>query len=239
MQPLVTVVIPFYNDPYVDQAINSALLQTYAQVEIIVVDDGSLQYAERATRYQPRIYYLSKANGGTATALNHGIKYASGKYIAWLSSDDLFYPDKIKHQVQYMEERGAHISFTNFDYIDAFNSVTKHRAAATFHNVIEFYESFFRINPINGCTVMMSRKMLDVVGCFDESLPFTHDLDLWYRAMLAGFEFHYIDTSLTAYRWHDAMGTMRHRDAIIHEVASTNGRYHGRLAAFINQLNIR
>src|SRR5689334_17046366 len=100
--PLVTIVIPFYNCAYIDQAVQSALNQTYKPLEIIVVDDGSTRHADRLTPYLPYISYMGKANGGTATALNHGIRNASGEYIAWLSSDDLFYPDKIAHQVAFM-----------------------------------------------------------------------------------------------------------------------------------------
>ncbi|GJM76095.1 hypothetical protein HMSSN036_83110 [Paenibacillus macerans] len=90
MTPTVSVIIPFYNCPYVEQAVQSALNQTYRPLEVIVVDDGSTSHAERLAPYRPHIHYLGKANGGTASALNHGIRHASGEYIAWLSSDDVF-----------------------------------------------------------------------------------------------------------------------------------------------------
>ncbi|MGO4274414.1 glycosyltransferase family 2 protein, partial [Paenibacillus sp. TAF58] len=80
MQPKVSIIIPFYNCPYIDQAIASAIGQTYANVEIIVVDDGSTIHADKIGPFKDRVYYLGKANGGTASALNHGIRYASGEY---------------------------------------------------------------------------------------------------------------------------------------------------------------
>ncbi|MBD8500274.1 glycosyltransferase [Paenibacillus arenosi] len=239
MQPLVTIIMPFYNDPYVDRAVASALNQTYPNIEIIVVDDGSTQYADRVRQFVPSVHYLGKANGGTASALNHAIKYASGQYIAWLSSDDRFYPDKIRQQVHFMQERQSIISYTNFDYIDPFDNVTSTNAALLFQHDLDFYRSFLHSNPINGCTVMMHRSLFERVGVFNEHLPYTHDLDLWYRTMLAGYKFHFLNVSLTAYRRHEAMGTIRHQGAIQQEVKRTNQCYHPHLRHLINQLSRR
>ncbi|MCM3339053.1 glycosyltransferase [Paenibacillus sp. MER TA 81-3] len=236
--PLVTIIIPFYNDLFVGQALHSALQQTYPQFEIIVVDDGSTQYAERIRPYMDRVHYLGKANGGTASALNHGIKYASGEYIAWLSSDDLFYPDKLVKQLEYMMTWNAYICHTNFDNINGYSQVTQHRAAVTFPSMGEFYQSFFKFNPVNGCTVMMKRELLQYIGNFNEDLPFTHDLDLWYRAILNGFDFHFVDEPFTAYRWHGGMGTMKHGAAIIKEAAETNSRYQPLLAKFLQRMSV-
>ncbi|WP_195573357.1 glycosyltransferase [Paenibacillus sp. 1001270B_150601_E10] len=236
MEPLVTIIIPFYNDPYIAEAIESALGQTYRNIEIIVVDDGSSQHADRIYPYRPRIHYLGKANGGTASALNHGIQYASGKYIAWLSSDDKFYPTKVSEQVAYMQQQQALISFTNFDYMNHAGHVTQSHAAQQFLNVFEFYNAFFTYNPINGCTVMLRQDLVKRIGLFNEKLPYTHDLDLWFRTILSGTDFHYIPLSLTAYRWHEGMGTLRHRPAVEHEMRSVVEYYHSRLAQFIGQL---
>ena len=73
MMPTVTIVIPFYNCQYIQQALESAVQQTYPAVEIIVVDDGSTQYSHLIAPYMNRVYYMGKSNGGTASALNHGI----------------------------------------------------------------------------------------------------------------------------------------------------------------------
>ncbi|MCJ8013888.1 glycosyltransferase [Paenibacillus sp. KQZ6P-2] len=233
MKPLVTVVIPFYNDPYVDQAIQSVLDQSYAPLEIIVVDDGSSQYTERLIPYYPYIHYLGTSNGGTASALNHGIKHASGKYVAWLSSDDLFYPDKIERQVQFMVQKNALISYTNFNYIDDQNRITQHHASLVFAHLLEFYYCFFRGNPVNGCTVMMRRDLFNRIGMFNTSLPYTHDLDFWYRVILSGIPFPYLDESLVGYRWHNAMGTVKHRTAIDKEFVQTQARMRDSLTRLI------
>lgn len=240
MRPMVTVVIPFYNCPYVDQAVRSALEQSYNPIEIIVVDDGSTQFADRLAPFHPYIHYLGKANGGTATALNHGIRHASGEYIAWLSSDDIFYRDKIHNQVHFMQEQNAYISHSNFNYIDAHSKVTQYAAAplSVLQRVVDFYRCFLNANPVNGCTVMIKKDLFNMVGLFDESLPYTHDLDLWHRVIQRGFNFPFLNESLVGYRWHEAMGTLIHKEKINHEIASTQARFRDPLMQIISQLNI-
>ncbi|GIP29952.1 glycosyl transferase family 2 [Paenibacillus sp. J23TS9] len=234
MRPLVTIIIPFYNDPYVDQAVQSALSQSYAPLEIIVVDDGSTSYADRLAPFRSHIYYLGKGNGGTASALNHGIRYASGEYIAWLSSDDLFYPEKISHQVQFMMQQGAFISHTNFNVIDRFSQITSFRAGCSFSNILDFYRIFMNGNPVNGCTVMMKKELFCHVGLFDENLPYTHDLDFWRRVIQAGFPLPFLDEPLVGYRQHEAMGTIRHKAVIEQEYAVTLGNVRSSLGPLIS-----
>jgi teichuronic acid biosynthesis glycosyltransferase TuaG len=225
MLPKVSIVIPFYNCPYIDQAINSALNQTYPNVEVIVVDDGSTQHAERIVPFLNHIHYIGKANGGTASALNYGIRLASGEYIAWLSSDDLFYRDKLKSQVSFMLEQSSMISYTAFDQIDAYNYVTKHAIAPRFASTVEFYRSFLVGDAINGCTIMVKKDLMLSLGGFNEGLPFTHDYDLWIRMILKKIPFHFLDKSLTMYRYHSQMGTIMHHSKIVCEIKAIQDRY--------------
>jgi teichuronic acid biosynthesis glycosyltransferase TuaG len=236
--PKVTIVIPFYNCTYVNHAIESALNQSYPCIEIIVVDDGSTKHVKKIRPYLSRIHYVGKANGGTASALNHGIRMASGEYIAWLSSDDIFYRDKIGNQMDFMLRRNALLSFSSFDLIDSKNRVTQRAAGIGFSNVLDFYRFFFNGNPINGCTVIANKQLFAQVGMFDETLPYTHDLDLWYRAMIMGLEFHYLNQALIGYRWHNQMGTVKHRKAIDLEVAETNARFRPQMAQLIDRFSV-
>ncbi|WP_238652304.1 glycosyltransferase family 2 protein [Paenibacillus piscarius] len=233
MKPRVSVVIPFYNCPYIEQALQSALAQSWQPHEIIVVDDGSTMHSERITPYLPYINYLGKANGGTASALNHGIAHASGDYVVWLSSDDMFYRDKINNQVLFMEQNRLLISYTNFNYINGSSQLTELNAAAVFPSQLDYLRCFLYGNPINGCTVMFKREVFGAIGMFDEALPYTHDYDLWYRAILNGYPPVMLNQSLTAYRRHEGMGTLRHYDVIMAEAAATSARYHAPLSALI------
>jgi glycosyltransferase involved in cell wall biosynthesis len=236
MMPKVTIVIPFYNCPYVDQAISSALAQTYPNVEVIVVDDGSNQHSERIVPFLDRIHYVGKANGGTASALNYGIQLASGEYVAWLSSDDLFHPNKLAMQIPFMQENKSLISYTPFDTIDMASQLLESSVAVRFPNQVEFIRSFLYGDAINGCTVVMKKELCAQVGMFNEKLPYTHDYDLWMRVSLAGIPIHFLDESLIMYRWHGQMGTLKYSEAIALETQLTRKRYRKQLQEMVKQM---
>lgn len=229
MSPKVSIIIPFYNDPFVDQALASAVSQTYGNLEIIVVDDGSTLHQQRITPFLDRVHYLGKSNGGTASALNHGIRVSSGQYIAWLSSDDLFYPHKIARQIEFMLHHQSRISFTAFDQINEHNQMISQGEAARFPSMKAFIQSFRIYNPINGCTVMLRRDLIEKVGYFDESRRYTQDYDYWMRVVLARETIHFLDESLTLYRWHGQMGTLRFQPQVLREIRILQNRYSQRL----------
>jgi glycosyltransferase involved in cell wall biosynthesis len=101
----VSVIIPTYNrETYISQAIESVIDQTYKDIEIIVVDDGSTDGTfQKIQPYEDSIHYIYTENGGPSHARNVGLKNATGDYIAFLDSDDLYYPDKIELQVEFLE----------------------------------------------------------------------------------------------------------------------------------------
>ncbi len=104
----VSVIIPTYNRAgYLTEAIESVLAQTYKDIEIIVVDDGSDDNTrEKLSPYMDRIKYVYIENGGPARARNVGMKMARGKYIAFLDSDDCYYPHKIELQAGFLDKHG-------------------------------------------------------------------------------------------------------------------------------------
>jgi len=101
--PKVSIIIPVYNGAnYLKDAIDSSLAQTYKNIEIIVVNDGSRDNEETekiALSYGDKVRYYSKENGGVSTALNYGIEKMTGEYFSWLSHDDIYFPDKIEKQI--------------------------------------------------------------------------------------------------------------------------------------------
>ncbi len=234
--PLVTIIIPFYNDPFVTEAIESALRQTYQPLEIIVINDGSNREAERLLPYAGRIHVLGKSNGGTATALNHGFRYASGEYVAWLSSDDRFMPDKVERQLRDMLERGLGISHTAFRVIDERGNREAEPVKLEVASMADFYRLFLNGNPVNGCTVMMKKSLFEQIGGFREVHRFTHDYDLWVRTFMAGFPLGYLDEPLTEYRRHPAMGTVRHQKAAEREIKSLLKEYRPRIQGLLTSM---
>lgn len=229
----VSIIIPFYNCAYVDQAIESALKQTYPNIEVLVVNDGSTKFTEKITPYLSRIRYFEKENGGTASALNLGIKNATGEYFAWLSSDDLFYENKVSKQLAFMKERNCYISYTNYSLIDSDSKIFHKAAAVHFPYKIDFLQNLRKGCNINGCTVMMKMELFSKLGLFNENLKFTQDYDFWLRAV-QHYELCYLNESLVKYRVHNQMGTKRFYELIAKEVKALNQKYEEILITLIN-----
>jgi glycosyltransferase involved in cell wall biosynthesis len=104
--PLVSVVVPAYNaERFLARAMRSALAQTYTNLELIVVDDGSTDATVEVIRSfrDPRVQYLSQPNHGQGAARNHGIMSSAGRYVTFLDADDAYLPAKVQRQVQFLE----------------------------------------------------------------------------------------------------------------------------------------
>ncbi|WP_027308882.1 glycosyltransferase family 2 protein [Caloramator sp. ALD01] len=106
-KPLVSVIIPFYSGiDWLREALNSVQKQTYKNIEVLVINDGSKENISCINKiYDLNIKIINKENGGPASARNLGIEKASGKYIAFLDSDDLWLPDKLSVQIREMESK--------------------------------------------------------------------------------------------------------------------------------------
>lgn len=113
--PLISVIIPTYNRVNnVGNAINSALAQTYPNIEIIVVDDGSTDNTEDLIKNFPQVQYVKKPNGGQASARNMGLKHSKGQYIASLDSDDIWHPNFLSTLASKIEEEALDFAFANW-----------------------------------------------------------------------------------------------------------------------------
>lgn len=102
-QPLVSVIIPVYNGArYLRAALDSVFAQTYRPLEVIVVDDGSSDESGAIAQSFPEVHYIRQENQGVAAARNHGIDAAHGDFYAFLDQDDLWTPEKLKLQIEYL-----------------------------------------------------------------------------------------------------------------------------------------
>lgn len=126
--PLVSIIIPVFNGSnFLREAIDSALNQTYPNIEVIVVNDGSNDNRlteEIAISYKNQIQYYYKENGGVGSALNLGIEKMKGDYFSWLSHDDLYTPQKIDSQISILKnyEDKTLIVTGGYKIIDKFNN---------------------------------------------------------------------------------------------------------------------
>ena len=221
-EPKISIVIPAYKAAnYLAEAIDSALAQTYPNVEIIVVNDGSPDdgaTAAVARSYGDKIRYFEKENGGSSSALNVGIKNMTGDWFSWLSHDDLYVPEKLEKQVEYIrsldvskDELSKQIFFSASELIDAGgNTIRKFNqkeALAIAENVKAFpHNGHLIAEPtvynFHGCSCLVHRDAFSDVGVFDEKLRLLNDLDLWYRFYSAGYKIHYIPEPLVKGRVH-------------------------------------
>lgn len=107
-QPLVSVVIPFHcNKKWLIEALDSVVNQTYKNIEILVINDGSLENIDDIlVKYGSKLKVIYKENGGPASARNLGIEKSTGKYVSFLDSDDIWMPNKLTKQINEMESKG-------------------------------------------------------------------------------------------------------------------------------------
>lgn len=178
----VSVIIPTHNRADVlGRAIASVLGQTWADFQLIVVDDGSTDATPRvlAEFDDPRLTGMHQENKGVSAARNRGIAASRGRLIALLDSDDYWMPDKLEKQVRFMAESGFAICQTDEIWIRSgvrVNPRFKHAKPAGW-----FLERSLDLCLISPSCVMFTRSLWDELGPFDESLPACEDYSLWLR----------------------------------------------------------
>lgn len=207
--PKVSIIIPVYNGSnYLREAIDSALSQTYKNIEVIVVNDGSNdggKTEEIANSFGDKIRYFPKENGGVASALNLGIREMTGEYFSWLSHDDVYCPEKVETQVFYLQkgDRDA-VFFSDYEYIDQEGRFLRKKTLKNFLPEKIRLELIIR-DPINGCTVLIPKACFAAVGLFDERLRTTQDYDMWFR-LAKNCKFIHIPKILIKSRLHAEQG---------------------------------
>lgn len=214
--PLISIIIPVFNGAdYLESAIQSALAQSYSSLEVIVVNDGSSDggATERvASRYNDRIVYLSKPNGGVGSALNLGISVMRGEYFSWLSHDDLYCADKIESQIFALsrlpiEERDRTIIYGDYS---VFSSECDRATSVRMRGVSsENFRYWITVeNSLHGCTLLIPRAAFVECGVFNERLRTTQDYDLWFR-MADKFRFVHVPGAFVYARSHAEQGSVR------------------------------
>jgi glycosyltransferase involved in cell wall biosynthesis len=200
--PKISVIIPFYNRiDWTHEAVESVLNQTLQDFEIILVDDGSVEdYRESYGLPDKRIKLLRQENLGPASARNLGIKVASGEYIGFLDSDDLFVPDKLKIQYEQMLAKGAVISHTSYTEISSNKEPIRVIHSGLFSG--RLYPRIITECPIATPTVIARRDII-IQFMFLETLRVAEDSILWAQ-IAKDNDIHGIDIPLAKVRIHGA-----------------------------------
>jgi hypothetical protein len=215
-QPLVSIVIPVYKGyPYLKESIDSALNQTYPNIEVIVVNDGSPDNGTTekiALDYGERIRYFYKPNGGVSTALNYGIQHMRGEWFSWLSHDDLYAPDKIEKQIQAvsdMEDKVCVVRCTTASMDAEGKSINRpqRRVSGVFTATEMMKMHSLKEVGLYGCALLIHRDILTYCGEFNQELKTVQDEDYWTRIMFSGFRFVSIPDVLVKIRVHKGQTT--------------------------------
>ena len=218
--PLVSIIIPVYNGSnYLSQAIDSALAQTYKNIEIIVVNDGSKDdgATERiALSYGDKIRYYVKENGGVSSALNYGIEKMQGEYFSWLSHDDKYTPSKVQKQISLCEtldecKQSATILMCDTHFIDKDSNPIKRVPRPIkegLYTSTQMFSTIFSGYSISGCALLIPKCIFEKVGVFNTEYRYMQDMDMWYRALSIGTNFYYKKDLGVLSRVHDKQTTV-------------------------------
>lgn len=184
MQPLISIITPNYNcGRFIAQTIESVLAQTYRHWEMLIVDDCStdnsyqiaLEYSQKDTRIK---VFQNEKNSGAAVSRNKAIELSQGEYLAFLDSDDLWLPEKLERQLQFMQENDCDFSFTEYEHIDEDNNsllkVAKVIKQLTYKKMM--------LHCFPGClTVMYNQKKIGKI--FAQDIKKNNDNALFYPVL--------------------------------------------------------
>lgn len=214
LSPKVSVIIPTYNRAHlIKDAVESVLNQTYQDFELIVIDDGSTDNTREVLAvYKDKLTYIYQDNQGRSSARNHGIKLAQAEFIAFLDSDDVWFPDKLERQVPILESAPPDVVLVhgykcivdqNLQLVPGWE--LKLRKSYTLaEKGEETYENYLYFNCIFTSSILVRKTAIIEIDGYDASIGSLEDLDLYLRLLLKGYNFTFIsEPALIKYRWHE------------------------------------
>jgi hypothetical protein len=206
LKSLVTIVVPLYNaETTVSETVLSLLQQTYTNLEIIVVDDGSKDksaelIAKIVAQYPERVRSLRQENAGQAAALNNGWSQAQGAYLGYLSADDILYPSAIAELVAYFEMHPSTlVVYPDYDLIDANSKVIRLVKSPEFSATDLVEQSICQPGP----GALFRKEAFVQTQGWRRELRLTPDFDFWLRVSRYG-EIVRLDKNLAGFRVHES-----------------------------------
>ena len=209
MSELVSVIIPVYNsEKYLEECLNSILNQTYENIEIIVVDDGSTDSSpDILKKYSDNVIVLSQKNSGLASALNLGISKMNGNWLKWFSPDDIMFPNTIEHLVDAAKHFSDNvIVYSNWQIINENGNILRNFSESNYNELSKFD---FNVRLLSGQQINVNTSLIPLSlikkACTFRDLqePVAIDYDFFLRsALLFDTKFYFIEKILIRYRIH-------------------------------------
>lgn len=164
---------------------------------------------EIALSYKDKIKYFNKENGGVSTALNLGIEKMTGDFFSWLSHDDLYYPNKIERQLDFLNGRDHIIPYTDVQFIDYESKPTKIQRFD--HPDSSKFLYYLMTSGPHGCSLLIPKKCFSEVGLFEKDFKTTQDYRMWFR-LGKKFKFIHMPEVLIKYRIHENQGAIKYNE---------------------------
>lgn len=198
---LVTVIIPFYkNKKWLEESLDSVVNQTYHNLEIIIVNDGSTENINEFEKIDERVHIILKKNGGPASARNSGIVFSKGEYIAFLDSDDFWEPNKIEMQINYMKKNNYVWSHHDYYSINDKNGKIKGVNSAIGGN--DKYLSLFKSSRIQTSSLMVKASVLKKEKIFFPVKKRYGQDNIFFLRLAEKYELGHLDKKLSYFRIH-------------------------------------
>ncbi len=204
-EPLISVIMPTYNhERFIGKAIESALNQTYKNLDLIIIDNYSADDTEKivVSYKDDRISYLKFRNNGIiAVSRNYGIKHSHGEYIAFLDSDDIWHKEKLEKQLLHFGASEIIGVASDAVLVSETPYYRKDNLARSKRGYIDYkYRDILNLNRIITSSLIIRREALDRAGLFDEdkNFSFIEDWELWLRMARYG-SFRVLENPLLTY----------------------------------------
>jgi glycosyltransferase involved in cell wall biosynthesis len=211
----VSVIVPSYNQgPFLRATLDSLLIQD-VHVEVLVFDGGSTdETLSILESYGNQLRYVSRKDDGQADAINQGLQIASGEILAYLNSDDIYYPGSLRRVVEYFEKHPKCQAL----YGDAWHLHEDGSIMERYYAEPWSYPRLLEVCYLCQPAVFWRREVMERFGLFDATLQYALDYDYWLRVG-AALDFHYLEgVYLAGSRLHEETKTLKHRVKAHHEI---------------------
>lgn len=201
---LVSIVVPVYNvEKYIVETMDCVRAQTYSDWELLLVEDGGTdgsaalieEYIQQTRDARIRLI-RQPSNMGAARARNRGLKEARGRYIAYLDSDDLWVPEKLEHELRFMQEKDIAFAFTGYEFADETGKGTG--------RVVKVPATLTYKEALKNTTIFTTTVMFDTAKISKDLLEMpiikSEDTALWWKVLRNGYVAYGLDENLVKYR---------------------------------------